>query len=54
MNYPRVITSLAPGKSKKIGLALYKEVAGCAAGSARLFGAHVMRAGFVAIYFGFM
>ena len=38
----------------KTGPPLYKEVAGCAIGSARLFGAHVMRAGFVAIYFGFM
>src|SRR5215210_5198479 len=47
------ITSLERGTSK-IGPPLYKEVAGCAIGSARLFGAHVMRAGFVAIYFGFM
>jgi hypothetical protein len=38
------------GKSKT-GLPLYNEVVGCATGSARLFGAHVMRAGFVAIYF---
>jgi hypothetical protein len=29
-------------------------VAGCATCSARLFGAHVMKAGFVAIYFEFM
>ena len=37
--------------NEKTGLPLYNEVAGCATGSARLFGAHVMRAGFVAIYF---
>jgi hypothetical protein len=38
----------------KTGPPLYKEVAGCATGSARLLGAHVMRAGFKAFYFGFM
>ena len=41
-------------RKQKTGPPLYKEVAGCAIGSARLFGAHVMRAGIVAIYFGFM
>jgi hypothetical protein len=58
---PCDFSSTSPGASlplheakAKTGPPLYKEVAGCAAGSARLFGAHVMRAGFKAFYFRFM
>ena len=50
---PKGIRTFREAKAKPARLS-NKEVAGCATGSARLFGTQVMRAGFVAIYFGFM